>query len=202
MVVEVFRPHGNFQNGIIRKFYDIDQNSIFVDVQKVFQDIPERIFPKAPFINDATYYQNIGIKGTYGFKLPKTVFLTSFALRPHVVNDTEWHYPKNWSFIGCNNENSSEEHCKTLYVDETSNVFASTRMKLISIMPGSYSSVRFSVNGRGAGSGSHWTIERIELFGFICDTPNECSTRNLFRCTVKYHRKLPLSFTIINLIFS
>ena len=86
-------------------------------------------------------------------------------------------YPKNWTFKGC-----IKDKCRLLANSSDPEYFNQSGMRLTTVKPGVFNKFSFQAeNNYKEGTGIFYTIRRIELFGYTCDTEYECNGNLLLK---------------------
>ena len=107
-------------------------------------------------------------------------------------------YPKNWTFKGC-----IKDKCRLLANSSDPEYFNQSGMRLTTVKPGVFNKFSFQAeNNYKEGTGIFYTIRRIELFGYTCDTEYECNG-NLLLKTLYSHQGafFSLQFNLFTTIF-
>ena len=160
MVIERFIPR-ILTNGIINKNYKTEED-IKVEVSSIQQGF-DAIYKTAIFEdNYFSYYQSIGFQSYITLTFKKYIFISHFAIRPHISFNKQWCPPKNISLTSC-----LEGMCTISHKEEASEKYETTEMVLTTVTPSVSNVFNFSMSGVGTcQENPYWhTINRIEIFG-------------------------------------
>ena len=175
MVVEYFRPYDDYHKGIIKANYINNQTDNIIVEASTCQGGFSNIYPYAILEDTNTYYQTIGLNEypDVNITFEKTIFISHFALKS---GSAGWMYPKNWTFKGCINDK-----CRLLANSSDPEYFNQSGMRLTTVKPGVFNKFSFQAENNKEGNSTFYTIRRIELFGYTCDTEYECNGNLLLK---------------------
>ena len=195
MVVRRFSPYGSYRKGIIKYIFPTNKSDeIDLKYTNVDKDWAH-IYPTA-FLDDAgSYYQSTSPNTYLNMTFKKYLFLTHFAISlPGVYSGKEKEicYQKSIDIIGC-----KDESCVPIISLDNLETYKASEIVLTAINPGTFNAVHIYMV---ACTCSFNTLQRFEIFGYLCDTREECKWKNINRlntCKVNYHSKTNILFVMI-----
>ena len=192
MVVRRFPPYGGYRKGIIKYIFPTNKSD---EIDLKYTNVDKNwahIYPTAFLDDGISYYQSTSSNTYLNMSFKKYLFLTHFAAIPYAPGNAAYHYPKNFSVTGCMND-----ACVVLDSIINSERYNVTTMTLTSINPGTFNFISININN----SMKTWNVlRRFEIFGYLCDTREECKWKNINRlntCKVNYHSKTNILLVMI-----
>ena len=184
MGITYFKPHSSYKNGIIKANFVSNLSDEIVVNATSLNPWHHQIYLSAMLTDDSTYYQSVlENRSTITITFKKALFVSHFSLMSFITgNGFPFHPPHNWVLEGC-----KDDSCYTLASNSDPSFYNITRMKL-------------SVLQSGVFNKFHFTIQRIEFFGFACDTFYECNGNLIFKtlfCHPMIMIRLPFIFPIL-----
>ena len=92
-------PRSNLSNGII-KFIHKSSNDIIVDVSTIINSYPTHVYNNAVLEDNESYYQSTYIESFITLNFEKYIFISHFAARPRIYNNSAWNGSANISLSG------------------------------------------------------------------------------------------------------
>ena len=194
MGVSYFKPHSSYTNGIIKANFVSNQSDEVVVEASSCNPWYSGIYPSAMLTNEF-YYQSINEdRTTITITFKKVIFVSHFALSTHTFSDGSIIPPRNWILEGC-----KENSCYELGGNSDPSFYNVKRMKLSVVQSGVFNKFNFIADADP--EKKFFTIQRIEFFGFACDTFSECNGNLLFK-TLFYKARIkvksPFIFTLLS----
>ena len=191
MVVRKFPPYGNYRNGIIKNIYPTNESNEIALQYTNYDYHYSHIYPSAFLDDKETYFQSLSSQTELNMSFKRFVFLTYFGLMPRIVSSREWCFPKSIEIQACKNND-----CFVLdSITKNDKYSAPKRLVLTPVNPGTFNNIKISMN---ASSCNFNVIERFEIFGYLCDSVEECKWRNIIaQNTCKTNHNFALSFASV-----
>ena len=196
MVVGRFVPRYPYTNGIIKSIYKT-KDDIKVEVSSLDPFHPSTIYETAIFEDNESYFQSHALESYITLTFKKYIFISHFALRPKIVDNKHWRPPRNVSLTSC-----LDRMCTINHKEDSSGKYENTKMILTPVIPSVSNVFNFTISGVGRGEegAKFHTIGRLEIFGFSCDTKEECNGKllNIINtCKTKQSLHTSIYFIII-----
>ena len=190
-----FPPRSNKYNGILRYLFYNENESLNISHSSLNYN-ENYIFSSAPLDKKgSTYFQTYSStdQDFYSIGFKKRVFITHFSIQPKTF-DVPW-YPKNWSLYGC-----FEGDCSVIGKEPYDDSLNVLRIKRFPVVPGFYDNITFYAFSSVR---TFWTINFLDVFGFICDGGLDCNGDLLVRrCTLRCRHYISFSIIFVVLLLS
>lgn len=173
----VFPPLNNLYKGIVRYMYDKED---FYNVSYSSMDPwwPDSIYPKAPLNIKGGYFQTWGESGLgfYSLSFKKPILLSHFSIISSISDNKAWAPPSNWSLSACFNGS-----CRRICSEPYQESLYKNYMQRFPVDIGIFDNISFRAYPKLK---AYWTIQNIELNGFVCNNYRDCVVNLLYmRCT-------------------
>lgn len=187
-----FPPGPDKNNGMLKFLAHNENETLNITYSSFDSGHPTTIFPLAPLdINDSTYFQTQSTEDEvfYSISFKKRLFITHFSIK---AKDFEipW-YPNNWRITGC-----LESKCNDIAKEPYNNSLNTKQIKRFPVVPGLYDNFTFFAYSCIK---RFWTIQYLDLFGFICNNQYDCNGNILYRRCTRGKNRISSSFTLITL---
>ena len=193
----VFPPGPNKYNGILRYMFYNERDALNVTYSSMNTDYPSIIFPFGPLnVSYSAYFQSISSteQDFYSISFKKRIFITHFSVEAKQYDKVPW-YPKNWTFAGC-----FEGDCSVIGKEPYDDSLNVLRIKRFPVVPGFYDNITFYAF---SSIRRFWTINFLDVFGFICDGGLDCNGDLLIRrCTLRCRHYVSFSIIFVVLLLS
>ena len=175
MVIKRYIPR-QLTNGIIKNTYRSEED-ISVDVSSINTKHHDYIYKTAIFEDNESYFQSTSLSSSITLTFKKYIFISHFAIKPRIIDSASWYPPQNVSLVSC-----LDEKCTINHKEETLSKYKSTKMILTPVIPSVSKVFNFFLDGviqKDQRANFH-AIGRLEMFGFSCDTKEECNGKLMY----------------------